>query len=186
MDLLELNQQKQEKIKKAIEKLENLLQKTKITNFLLESSQKSPKLVVADRLLGKYQYLTERVIILKLQVTLFPVWLKIPCTHPKWSRDIMMVNLIYEDTQEILIDGIYQTFQCSYFKARQLIEEYHLFIPIFCLVDYLVGTNIVVDYDRSEEISSSEHRKKKFCLRNSYHDDEMMINTAQVKFVLIV
>ena len=186
MDLLTINQQKQDKIKRTIQKLENVLQKTKITGFLLESSQKGPKLIVADRLLGKYQYLTERVIIPKLQVTLFPIWLDIPCTHPSWSKDIRMVNLIYEDTQEILIDGIYRTFQCSYSKAVELITLYQLSLPIFCLVDYLVGTNIIVDFEASEEISASEHKKKRFCLRNVSDDQEMMINTARVKFILIV
>ena len=183
MSLITLELEKQQRIKDKIKRLEVLLEKTKVNKFLLEN--KKPQLIIADRCLGKYQYLTERIIINKLNITLFPVWLSIPCTHPSWSQDIMMVNLIYEDTIEILIDGLYQTFQCSYSECRRLIVDYGLLIPIFCSMDYLSGTNIIVNFENSQEISALEHKKKNFCLRTILDDNNMMITTAKVKFVLI-
>ena len=192
MDLngkIEDNYNTQRKIEREIFMLQNLLAEKELEGYLLNVSLESPTIIPSDNKIGKYKYLTEPVSIDDLNIKLYPLWLSINCTHPKWSDDVMALNLIknrynHKEDIEILIDGMSELFYCSYSDVRNVIINNELFIPNVYSSDFVLNTNIIIDYDKSEPIDKYEQEIKNYHLRHTT-DEEMMINTAKIKFILV-
>ena len=184
------NYKQQIKIEREILLLQNLLKEKELEGYLLNVSVDGPTIIPTDNKIGKYKYLTEPLQLDELNIRMYPLWFDINCTHPKWSKDIMAVNLIKnrynnQEDMEILINGISEAFYCSYSKAREAIIDNDLSIPNLYSSDYIVNSNIIIDYDKSEPITKYEQDIKNYHIRYTT-DDEMMINTAKVKFILVV
>lgn len=189
-DQIKLNRDEQRKIEYEISTLKDLLKEKKLEEYLLNTKTKGPVLLPTDNHMGKYQFLTQVLTINKLDITIYPIWLSIGCTHPKWSNDIMSINLlrsVTEDTDdmEVLIDGISKYLNMDYFEARKFIQKNELSIPVLYSTDYKLDSNLRINFDLSEPIEPYEHRNKNYHLKYT-DDDNMMINTAEIKFILVV
>ena len=168
--------------------LQNLLKEKELEGYLLKVSTEGPTIIPTDNKIGKYKYLTEPLNLDDLNIKMYPIWLSINCTHPKWSHDVMAINLIKNkpnEDMEILIDGMVDLFYCSYSNAKEVIINNELSIPNIYSNNYTVNSNIIMDYDKSEPINEYEQEIKNYHIRYTT-DNEMMINTAKIKFLLVV
>ncbi len=183
------NLEEQKYIEKRIDLLKDLLKEKKIEGYLLEAKRTGPQLLSTDARVGKYVYLTETLTLDKLKVSMYPVWLSIGCTHPKWSRDIMSINLIrsrynYGEEKEILTDGLVRDLGCSYEESRKLIKKHDIFIPTVYPTDYKLNTNIEINFGLSEQLEPYEHHNKEYHFEHT-NDNNMMMSTARVKFIFV-
>jgi len=189
-DQININHREQKKIESEIDRLRSLLKDKKIEGYLLETKKEGISLLTANDKIGKYKFLTQKLTLEKLKITMYPIWLSLRCTHPKWSTDILSLNLIksnYGESEyiEILIDGISKYLNCTFLDARKIIEDNDISIPFIYSNDYKLNSNLRINFNLSQPIDKCEHQKKVYYLK--YSDDEnMMINTANIKFILVV
>ena len=183
------NQKKQ--IKDKITHLNDQLNNLEIDEYLLNIKSESPKLIFTGKNIGKYRYISEMVYIDHLKLYLYPVWLQIECTYPKWSRDYLSINLVqYYDYlegvgYECLIDGLVSGLGCSYETAKNIIIDENLNIPPTFIFDCNIGSNFIIDFDSGIPVSRGEVSKQSYHL--TVTDDENMVsNIAKIKYILIL
>ena len=191
---ISINYNDQKKIKYEIDMLKELLIEKEIEGYLLQSKIKGISLLASDNNIGKYKFLTEKLKLPNLGITMYPLWLNMCCTYPKWSQDILSLNLICGDESgeetEILIDGFYNlskkhNLNWSYNKILKLIKKHDIIIPMFYCIDYKNNSNIQINFTLSEPIEIYEHNMKDYLIKYT-NDDDMMINSVKIKFILII
>lgn len=198
------NINKQEKIKSKIFKLEVKLKELQVEEYLLHLSTKIPIIISCNDQIGKYKYLTcplslslsnpvnnisnpvNNVVNKVINMIIYPIWITMECTYPKWSRDINSLNIIrYKDFNtgkgyETLINTLSNTLNLSYNKARKMIKTHRLSIPYI----YEIPNTCIIDFSQGKPIEYYQHKNNTYYLQ--YTDDkDMMMNTVKVKFFLI-
>ena len=186
---IKLQRERRKTIGHEIDKLKELLKNIQLDEYLLENKLYGPKLLAVNKELGKYRYLTEPLFIDNLNITLYPIWLSLKCVHPKWSQDVMSLNIISYSSdllgeQEILIDGLYHLFN-NYKKTKNFIEYNELTIPIFYPHEYIINSNIIINFNESTLLKSYQFENMNFISWNT-SDSQMMVNVIKSKFILII
>ena len=151
----------------------------------------SPIIVPADDSMKKYRFLSEKLVLHDLGIVLHPLWLSLECTYPRWSKDFMSINIVnygsYENGKgyEILIDGFYKILNCDYSKCRDIITENRLTIPVTLVFNHVLDSTLKINFSCGEKMTQNEHLKKKYYISCS-DDEDMMLNTIKVKYILLV
>jgi hypothetical protein len=190
-DQLDLNQNAQRSIKKDISELTIKLDQLKLEEYLLSHKLDSPTILRSDEYISQYRYLSEPVTISELGITLYPLWLKMECTYPKWSQDFRSINILeytYFDSgkgYEILTDGLKFITGESYKTCRNFVKTNKLEIPSLYCYDYVLNSNIKIDFSQGEPLDYYKHRQNSYSLARS-DDKNMVVNVAEIKFILLV
>lgn len=190
-DKIQVIIEKQAMIKEETTKLKEELQKAEVEEHLLRQKLNSPILVPTDEKIGKYRFLSEQLSLPELGITLCPVWLSTECTYPCWSKDFMSLNIVnYEDFDigkgyEILIEGISKGLRSSYSDSIQMITDHKLYIPNTYHFNYVLDSNIRIDFSTGIPIKYHQHRNKKYHLSCS-DDENMLLNTVKIKYILVL
>ncbi len=178
-------------IQEEMEKLQKILDQSKLEEHLLNLKLVGPIIVTADESINKYKFISEPVTLEHLGIVLHPLWLKLECTYPKWSKDFMSVNIIQYDSSlegkgcECLIDGLHDSLNWSYQKCRDIICDHELSVPITFIYNYTLDSNIKIDFSTGEKIKGNEFKRYQYYLSCS-DDENMLFNSVKIKYILLL
>ena len=193
-DIIIKNGEKRRALQEDIKKLENMISDLELKNSLLIFCMDTPCIIYSNNDIGKYKYLSRPLDIncgYDNNITLIPFWIKLECTYPEWSNDVTGINIIKNDINvagkhfEILIDGLKEALGWDYRDIKNLIRNNNLSIPGLYTYDYVIGSNIKINYSDGIYLPFEKHLKNKYYMLTT-DDTNMMINTVEVKLFLVL
>lgn len=190
---IEQNVQEIHRLNETINDIEMRIKSKKLENLFLKYYLKSPTIIPADSSIEEYIYVSQPKVFYNFGIIMYPLWISVDCVYPKWSNEIPSVTIksIYplnnSSDLEILTDSISIAMNSSFEEARNFINTHCINVPNMYKSDY-TNNNIYVDFTKGENISMEElkHKFKSFniiCMKDDLH---IMLNTARVKYFLIL
>lgn len=180
------NQELQRNIQKEIQTLQYNLNQVKLEEQLMYFKIIGPHLVQANSSVSKYQYIYKSVSIPQIGISLFPVWLSLECTYPRWAKNINAINIVVcgnDHQYEVLIDGLHKSLGCAYEQCGDLVKTYNIKIPSTFITGKLSSDNVSIDFSKGSALDFDEHKRKNYYIINS-EDDDMVINQVKIKYIL--
>ena len=177
-------------LKRKIRRYTQELNSEKVNRRLTLVKHQGPRIIGADELMSSYRFLDEALEIPHLGVTLYPLYVEMECTYPKWAQKVDALQLLpfkqSAKEMEILVEAISNCLNISIDEAQAYISKHKLRVP-----RVLVGTyetkNLDIDFSIGEPLENDYHQTDQ---SDDYSfgldDDQIMKNRVTVRMLLVV
>lgn len=162
-----------------INHLNELIEREKLKQYLLRIKANGPSIISATDKIKEYQYLSKKITLATLGLTMVPIWITRECIYPRWSREVCSLKLLDFDIQleknrEILSESISNALFIDYRDAEEIVLQYKFKLSLFYGYDYHENHNIRIDFSQGEIYENNDD------ILTDY-----MLNTVDIKYILV-